>query len=107
MEVLKWMDRKLGGSESRAKTESQILEAITTLKSNGTNEATGYEISKQFEELHPPKHWWQLMGYGTLYSGLSRLENKGILDSRWESLQLSDSTTPKQRRIYHLVNRQS
>lgn len=57
------------------KLKPQIIEALDSLREDGIMEATGFEIMKKIEMLHPPKHWWRVIAFGTLYGALSQLED--------------------------------
>ena len=44
----------------------------------------------------------RLLGHGTLYKALDRLETEGLLESRWEDVDASASGRPR-RREYHVT----
>ena len=57
----------------------------------------GYQVAKELERRS--KGFFQF-GEGTLYSALHRLENEGLVESKWQS-----SPTGHQRRYYSLTDK--
>lgn len=54
------------------------------------------------EELGSADDVRRLLGHGTLYKALSRLEAWGLLESRWEDVDTSQEGRPR-RRLYRLT----
>ena len=44
----------------------------------------------------------KLLGHGTLYKALSRLEHQGLLESRWEEIDPAEAGRPR-RRLYRVT----
>ena len=61
--------------------EQSILSAALYLRVGGMAEFHGFGIAK---EVRDRKSARLLTGYGTLYRALGRLEEMGLLESRWE-----------------------
>jgi PadR family transcriptional regulator PadR len=78
--------------------ERAIILAAGQLRREGFKEFHGFQIAKKIRELEGARF---LAGYGTLYRALIRLEQRGILQSRWEELAI-DENRPR-RRYYELV----
>jgi len=60
----------------------------------------GFELAKSLADGSDSK---RLTAYGTLYRALGRLEDMGLLTSRWEDPQEADVGRPL-RRLYHLTD---
>jgi DNA-binding PadR family transcriptional regulator len=80
--------------------EQQICLAALTLQRRGTSEFHGYEIAKRLADASDHK---LLTAYGTLYRALGRLENMGLLQSRWEASEVHTSEGRPARRLYQLT----
>jgi len=76
--------------------DHQVLGAIAQLQQRGAADIYGFLISQEIEQATG-----HIIGYGTLYRALSRLEHRGILRSRWE-VPKPDEGRPR-RRYYSLV----
>ena len=83
----------------RNTAEESILEAAERLYQQGIKEFYGFQIAKEMKEHSGSR---LLIGYGTLYTALYRLEQKGLLCSRWED-QSAEHSGPR-RRYYRLIN---
>jgi hypothetical protein len=79
--------------------ECSILEAAADLKKQGVEEFHGFQIAKAIRDLKGAR---LLTGYGTLYRALGRLQQRGILQSRWEESLPADENRPR-RRYYRLI----
>lgn len=80
--------------------EIAICEAAATLRRRGAGEFHGYEIAKRLKVDADAK---LLTAYGTLYRALGRLEEMGMLESRWEDPQLPAKDGRPPRRLYTLT----
>ena len=79
--------------------ERSIIEAASRLRQEGIEEFHGVQIAMKIRDQEEAR---LLTGYGTLYRALSRLQQRGILQSRWEELLPTDGNRPRHR-YYHLV----
>jgi PadR family transcriptional regulator PadR len=79
--------------------ERSILEAAAQLHRQGIEEFYGFQIAK---EIGDQKGARLLTGYGTLYRALGRLQQLGILSSRWEEPLPAEQNRPR-RRYYRLT----
>ncbi len=79
--------------------ERSILEVASRLQEQGLPEFHGFQIAKQLRDQEGAR---RLIGYGTLYRALARLQQQGLLQSRWEELSATDENRPR-RRYYRLV----
>jgi DNA-binding PadR family transcriptional regulator len=91
------MRRKLG---SIVPTERAILEAGLHLDTGGTHEFHGYMLAKQMRDDDAAR---RLIGHGTLYKALDRLELMGFLTSRWEDPALAANESRPRRRFYRVT----
>jgi len=78
--------------------ELAIIHAAKHLREEGIEEFYGFQITKRLEEEDNDHH---VVGYGTLYRALARLQKRGILQSRWE--QLPPGENRPRRRYYRLI----
>ena len=80
--------------------EISILESGLELHGSQVPEFYGFLIAKQLAEREGAR---KLTAYGTLYKALSRMENQGLLSSRWEDpLNAAASGRPR-RRLYQVT----
>lgn len=79
--------------------ELSILRAGSLLFSEGTSEFHGYAVAKVMREAEAVR---QLTAHGTLYRALDRMEEAGLLESRWEERSAESAGRP-QRRLYRLT----
>jgi PadR family transcriptional regulator PadR len=77
--------------------ELVILEAAIELRDRGEDAFHGYELAKVLRRV-PHAPW--VTAFGTLYRALSRLENMGLLDSRWEAHTIAARENRPRRRLY-------
>lgn len=74
--------------------EWSIIQAASQLRKEGTEEFHGVQIAMKIKD---EKEARLLTGYGTLYRALNRLQQRGILQSRWEELLPTDGNRPRHR----------
>ena len=74
--------------------ERSIIQAAFKLRKEGVEEFHGVQIAM---EIKGEKEARLLTGYGTLYRALNRLQQRGILQSRWEELLPTDRNRPRHR----------
>ncbi len=79
--------------------EEAICHCAATLRRNN-GEFHGYEIAKRLAD-EDDRRW--LTAYGTLYRALDRLEQMGMLESRWEDPAISARESRPGRRLYRLT----
>ena len=80
--------------------EYAICEAAAELRHRGSGEFHGYEIAKR---LTTDLDRRLLTAYGTLYRALGRLEDMGLLKSRWEDPRIPARENRPGRRLYMLT----
>jgi hypothetical protein len=78
--------------------ERSIINAASQLRQEGAEEFHGFQIAKKVKDQEGAR---LLTAYGTLYRALGRLQQRGILQSRWETLP-TDENRPR-RRYYRLI----
>jgi DNA-binding PadR family transcriptional regulator len=81
--------------------ETSILIAASHLLAREHTEFHGYEIARHLAEDAERKH---LTAYGTLYRALARLQQMGLVESRWEDPQIAADENRPGRRLYSLTN---
>lgn len=81
-------------SRNKSNFEEKVLVAAAHLHQRGFEDFTGYQLSKEIE-TRDPQH--RIVGYGTLYNTLDKLERAGALIGHWSS------GNPK-RKYYQLPN---
>ena len=77
--------------------ELAICTAAVALKRAGTEEFHGYLIAREIKEAADAK---LLTAHGTLYRALGRLDQMGLLTSRWEDAQVAADENRPRRRLY-------
>jgi PadR family transcriptional regulator PadR len=80
--------------------ELAICTAAADLRRSGTEEFHGYLIAKAIKEHGESR---LLTAYGTLYRALGRLEQMGLLTSRWEDAHAAAEENRPRRRFYSLT----
>jgi PadR family transcriptional regulator PadR len=80
--------------------ETAICITAAALVRGGTHEFHGYEIAKH---LGDAADCHLLTAYGTLYRALGRLEQMGLLRSRWEDPEIPARENRPGRRLYTLT----
>lgn len=78
-------------------TEQAVLEAGLHLQAGGTDEFHGYMLARQMRDDAAAR---KLIGHGTLYKALDRLEGMGFLTSRWEDPLAAAAESRPRRRFY-------
>lgn len=82
--------------------EISICTSAWTLVRRGTTEFHGYELAKHLRDASEAR---LLTAYGTLYRALSRLEEMGLLESRWEDPEIPARENRPGRRLYSLTGK--
>ena len=80
--------------------ELAICVAAADLRRTGVDEFHGYLIAKEIKEHAESR---LLTAYGTLYRALGRLEQMGLLASRWEDAHVAADGNRPRRRLYSLT----
>jgi DNA-binding PadR family transcriptional regulator len=80
--------------------EQAILEAGARLATRDVAEFHGYLLAKEMRDGDQAR---RLVGHGTLYKALDRLERAGLIASRWEDPQIAAGQGRPRRRLYHLT----
>jgi DNA-binding PadR family transcriptional regulator len=80
--------------------EQAICETASGLHADGTKEFHGYELAKRLSDVGDQK---LLTAYGTLYRALGRMEQMGLLVSRWEDPEIPARENRPGRRFYRLT----
>lgn len=82
--------------------EEAILFAALKLHRSRALEFHGYQIAKYLAEATERR---SLTAHGTLYRALGRLENMGMLESRWEDPQIAADENRPGRRLYVITGK--
>lgn len=90
------------GDTELVTNEVKLLLAAISMTTSGDSEFHGYSLAKELAHLegaHTP------MSQSTLYRALRRLEDRGALQSRWESIEESqvDGRDGPPRRYYTIT----
>ena len=80
--------------------EISILEAGLGLHAHQVTEFYGFLIAKKLAERDGAR---KLTGYGTLYKALSRMQDQGLLESRWEDPMKAAEEGRPRRRLYEVT----
>ena len=80
--------------------EENICLSAAQLRRNGVKEFHGYEMARHLSGAADRK---LLTAYGTLYRALGRLEDMGLLKSRWEDPEIPARENRPGRRLYTLT----
>jgi DNA-binding PadR family transcriptional regulator len=80
--------------------EENICLSAAQLRRNGIKEFHGYEMARHLSSATERK---LLTAYGTLYRALGRLEEMGLLKSRWEDPEIPARENRPGRRLYTLT----
>lgn len=75
--------------------------AAADLLANGESEFHGYQIARHLAGAGERK---LLTAYGTLYRALARLQQMGMVESRWEDPQIAADENRPGRRLYTLTD---
>jgi PadR family transcriptional regulator, regulatory protein PadR len=79
--------------------EAEILEVALSLARAGQGTFHGFGLARSMREQAGSR---SLTAHGTLYKALSRLEELGLLSSRWEDADAVTEGRPR-RRLYELT----
>lgn len=82
--------------------ELSICGSAWALLKRGQKEFHGYELAGHLREASDAR---LLTAYGTLYRALSRLEEMGVLESRWEDPEIPARENRPGRRLYSLTGK--
>ena len=77
--------------------ETAVLKAGVELAAAGTTEFHGFLLAKTLRDAAGAK---KLTAHGTLYRSLARLEEAGLLESRWEDPMIAAEAGRPLRRLY-------
>ncbi len=80
--------------------EQRVLDAALGLRRDGAPEFHGFQLAK---ELSNSGRGRTLTSHGTLYKALSRLEEGGLLSSRWEPAHVAEAERRPRRRLYSIT----
>jgi PadR family transcriptional regulator PadR len=80
--------------------ELTILETATELHRRGDQEFHGFAVAKEIAERQEAR---TLTAHGTLYKALGRMEQAGLLESRWEDPAVAATEGRPRRRLYHVT----
>jgi DNA-binding PadR family transcriptional regulator len=80
--------------------ERAICETAAALHRSGVQEFHGYELAKRLGDVADQR---LLTAYGTLYRALGRMEQMGLLKSRWEDPAIPARENRPGRRLYQLT----
>src|ERR671919_776463 len=78
--------------------ETEILEAALSMLRSGQPTFHGFGLAQAMRDQSGSR---SLTGHGTLYKALGRLEEFGLLTSRWENPEAAEGRPP--RRLYELT----
>ena len=79
--------------------ELDILRAARSLLDKGIREFHGHFMAKELSGRYDTR---KLIGYGTLYKALGRLETNGFLESEWEDPHVAAEECRPRRRMYRV-----
>ncbi len=82
--------------------EISICASAAALLQRGTTQFHGYELAKLLRDASDAR---LLTAYGTLYRALTRLEEMGMLESRWEDPEVPARENRPGRRLYSLTGK--
>jgi PadR family transcriptional regulator PadR len=97
LRIIRGMRRKPG---TLIPLEIAICTCAVELAADGIKEFHGYEMAKK---LAAETEHESLAAYGTLYRALARLQDMGLLKSRWEDQRIAASENRPSRRLYTLT----
>jgi len=80
--------------------ELDILDAGLQLRRAGAPRFHGFQLAKQLADHPRPR---ALTAHGTLYKALQRLEDAGLLTSRWEDPDAATAQGRPRRRLYQVT----
>lgn len=77
--------------------EVDILETGLEARRSGTDEFHGFDLARRIAGGGTAR---KLTSHGTLYKALARLEEAGLLESRWEDPEVAVEEGRPRRRLY-------
>jgi hypothetical protein len=80
--------------------ERSILDAGIQAQREGAAEFHGFAIARAIQERDAAR---RLLAHGTLYRALARMEDAGLLESRWEDPEVAAGEGRPRRRLYHVT----
>jgi DNA-binding PadR family transcriptional regulator len=80
--------------------EIDILSTLAIARKERLAECHGFQIAKLLQDGSKAR---LLTAHGTLYRALGRLEQMGLLESRWEDPHIAATEGRPVRRLYHLT----
>ncbi len=80
--------------------ELEILSAMISGRAQGAERLHGYALAKQIREQTGAR---TLIGHGTLYKALDRLEAQAFLRSEWEDPAVAAAENRPRRRLYEIT----
>ena len=80
--------------------EVAVCRCAIELAGDGVREFHGYEMAKKLAEETDHQ---SLAAHGTLYRALGRLQDMGLLKSRWEDQRIAAAENRPSRRLYSLT----
>lgn len=82
--------------------EAQILAvAVDALVDADPPEVHGFGLAKRIADREGSQ---RLTSHGTLYKALARLEDAGLLSSRWEDHEVAEAAGRPRRRLYRVTS---
>ncbi len=82
--------------------EAQILSvAVDVLVEGDPPEVHGFALAKRLADEDGSQ---KLTAHGTLYKALGRMEDAGLLSSRWEDAALAEEAGRPRRRLYRVTS---
>ena len=80
--------------------EASILAAGLDAQRAGEREFHGFAIASAIQDRERAR---RLTAHGTLYRALARMEQAGLLTSRWEDAAIAESAGRPRRRLYRVT----
>ena len=80
--------------------EVSLLEVAVAAHRGGEPEFHGFQAAKVIRDRDGAR---SLTAHGTLYKALGRMEQAGLLESRWEAPDLAATEGRPRRRLYHVT----
>jgi PadR family transcriptional regulator PadR len=81
--------------------ELEILRTAAELARDGAAQFHGFQLAKHLATAADRR---RLTAFGTLYRALARLEDMGLVESRWEDAQIAAREGRPIRRLYALTS---
>lgn len=80
--------------------EVSLLEVAVAAQRGGTPEFHGFEAAKAVRDRDGAR---SLTAHGTLYKALGRMQDAGLLESRWEDPAVAAAEGRPRRRLYQVT----